>query len=116
MGKRIASVSELRRHDKYERLVAAARQHPPLATAVAHPCDETSLRGTVEAFEAGLVIPTLIGPARRVREVASRCDLDIGRFEIIDVAHSQAAASKAVELVRTGKARLLMKGSLHSDE
>ncbi len=30
--------------------------------------------------------------------------------------HSQAAADKAVELVREGKAELLMKGSLHSDE
>jgi phosphate acetyltransferase len=116
MAKKIASVSELRRHDKYERLVATARQLPPLATAVAHPCDETSLRGVVEAFDAGLVVPVLVGPARKILEVASRFGLDIGRFEIVDVAHSQAAASKAVELVHTGKARLLMKGSLHSDE
>jgi len=116
MAKKIANVSELRRHDKYERLIAVAKQHPALATAVAHPCDETSLRGVLEAFEAGLVVPILVGPTRRIEEVASRHGLDIGRFEIVDVAHSQAAASKAVELVRTGRARLLMKGSLHSDE
>ena len=30
--------------------------------------------------------------------------------------HSHAAAAKAVELVRTGEAELLMKGSLHTDE
>ena len=30
--------------------------------------------------------------------------------------HSHAAAAKAVELVRAGKAELLMKGSLHTDE
>ena len=35
---------------------------------------------------------------------------------MINVPHSHAAAEKAVELVRTGKAELLMKGSLHSDE
>jgi phosphotransacetylase len=32
------------------------------------------------------------------------------------VPHSQAAAAKAVELVRKGEAELLMKGSLHTDE
>ena len=42
--------------------------------------------------------------------------LDISRFEIVDVAHSEAAAAKAVELIREGKGDLLMKGSLHTDE
>jgi phosphate acetyltransferase len=37
-------------------------------------------------------------------------------MDIVDVPHSEAAAEKAVELVRTGRAELLMKGSLHSDE
>ena len=35
---------------------------------------------------------------------------------VIDAAHSHAAAAKAVELVREGRAELLMKGSLHTDE
>jgi len=116
MVKKSADVSELRRHDKYERLVAAAKQHSPLPTAVAHPCDETSLKGVLEASEAGLILPILVGPRQKIENVASRFELSIKQFEIIDVAHSQAAASKAVELVRLGKAQLLMKGSLHSDE
>jgi phosphate acetyltransferase len=116
MPKKIAEISEARRHDKYERLVAAAKQFAPLPTAVAHPCDETSLRGALEAFEAGMILPILIGPKQKIQDVASRFDLNIGRFELIDVGHSQAAATRAVELVRMGKARLLMKGSLHSDE
>ena len=47
-------VSELRKHEKYERLVAAAKRLPPLPAAVAHPCDETSLRGALEAAQEGL--------------------------------------------------------------
>jgi phosphate acetyltransferase len=74
------------------------------------------LRGALEAFEAGMILPILIGPKQKIQDVASRFDLNIGRFELIDVGHSQAAATRAVELVRMGKARLLMKGSLHSDE
>jgi phosphate acetyltransferase len=116
MPKKIPAISELRRHDKYERLVAAARTLSPLPTAVAHPCDETSLLGVSEAAQAGMIAPILIGPAEKMRSIATSSRLDIGGFEMIDVAHSQAAAEKAVELVRAGRAELLMKGSLHSDE
>ena len=80
------------------------------------PCDETSLRGALEAAEAGLIIPILVGPKDKIYQPRSSLVLNIERFEIIDVPHSQAAAEKAVELIRTGKAELLMKGSLHSDE
>jgi phosphate acetyltransferase len=106
----------VRKHEKYDRLIAAAQKQPPLATAVAHPCDETSLKGALEAADAKLIKPTLVGPKDRIRSVAQSFSLDLGGFEIIDVPHSQAAAEKAVELIRTGKAELLMKGSLHTDE
>ena len=103
-------------HEKYERLIAAAKALQPLATAVAHPCDETSLKGALEAAEARLISPILVGPQDKIRSVAQAFSLDLGRAEIIDVPQSHAAAEKAVELVRTGKAELLMKGSLHTDE
>ena len=105
-----------RQHEKYERLIAAAKTFPPLATAVAYPCDETSLKGAVEAAEAGLIKPILVGPKDKIRGVAQTFSLDLGGLEVIDVPHSHAAAEKAVELVRTGNAELLMKGSLHTDE
>ncbi|HEY8129722.1 MAG TPA: bifunctional enoyl-CoA hydratase/phosphate acetyltransferase, partial [Hyphomicrobium sp.] len=111
-----AAVSELHRHEKYERLISAAQRLEALPTAVAHPCDETSLRGAIEAAEAGLIIPLLIGPKDKISAVAKTLGLKIEGFELIDVPHSQAAAEKAVEIIRAGKAELLMKGSLHSDE
>jgi phosphate acetyltransferase len=111
-----SEAAELRQHQKYEYLIASTRSLPALATAVAHPCDETSLRGVIEATEAGMIVPILIGPKERIHSLAQRLAIDIGDTEIVDVAHSQAASEKAVELVRTGRAELLMKGSLHSDE
>jgi phosphate acetyltransferase len=103
-------------HEKYERLIAAAKALPPLATAVAHPCDETSLKGALEAAEAGLIKPILVGPEEKIRGVAHAFSLNLTGIEVIDVPHSQGAAEKAVTLVRSGKAELLMKGSLHTDE
>jgi len=105
-----------RRHEKYERLIAMARGTVAVSTAVAHPCDETSLRGAVEAGEAGMIAPILVGPAHKIAEVAAKAGIDIGKCEVVDAPHSHAAAAKAVEIVREGKAALLMKGSLHTDE
>jgi phosphate acetyltransferase len=103
-------------HAKYEKLIARAKEVPPSTTIVVHPCDETSLRGPVEAAEAGIIKPIFVGPAAKVKAVAQQYKLDIGKYELVDVEHSDAAAIKGVEMIRAGKAELLMKGSLHTDE
>ena len=101
---------------KYDRLISRAKSVAAARTVVAHPCDETSLRGVVEAADAGIIIPILVGPAAKINAVAREYGLDIGKFELVDAAHSEVAAAKAVELLRESKGDLLMKGSLHTDE
>jgi len=103
-------------HEKYRRLIDTAKALPPVATAVAHPCDETSLAGAVDAAKLGLIRPILVGPKAKIRAVARQLKLDIAGYELVDAPHSHAAAAKAVELVRAGKAEALMKGALHTDE
>src|SRR4051812_46352509 len=101
---------------KYEALLARCRGLEPVPTAVAHPCDATSLAGAVEAAAERLIQPILVGPEAKIREIAKANGISLGQFRIVDAPHSHAAAAKAVELVRQGEAELLMKGSLHSDE
>ena len=101
---------------KYERLVAKAKQVAAAPTIVVHPCDESSLRGPVEAAALGIIKPILVGPAARIKKVASEHGIKISDFQVIDAPHSEAAAERAVELVHEGKGELLMKGSLHTDE
>jgi phosphate acetyltransferase len=101
---------------KYDRVIARARQVAPVKTIVVHPCDETSLRGPIEAAEAGIIVPILVGPVGRISAAARAARLDISRFEIVDTPHSDAAAAKAVELIHQSRGELLMKGSLHTDE
>jgi len=105
-----------RPHEKFERLVAKAQGLQPVTTAVAHPCDEVSLEGAVQAAKMRLIVPILVGPSARIREVAGLAKLDIDGFELVDAEHSHDAAAKAVALVRSGRAEALMKGSLHTDE
>ena len=101
---------------KYELLLARCEGLEPIRTAVAHPCDASSLSAAVDAAAKGLIIPILVGPVSRIRESADKAQIDLGTIEIVDARHSHAAAATAVQLVREGKAELLMKGSLHSDE
>ncbi|HZV09753.1 MAG TPA: bifunctional enoyl-CoA hydratase/phosphate acetyltransferase, partial [Novosphingobium sp.] len=92
---------------------AAGRAVP---TAVAHPCSPAALEAALEAAEAGLIAPLLVGPEAKIRALAQQLGKDLSGFTLVDAAHSHDAAAKAVALVREGKASLLMKGSLHTDE
>lgn len=104
------------RHDGHELMLKKCEELPPVPTAVVHPCDESSLRGAVEAAEAGLIDPVLVGPEAKIRSVALANGLDISRYRIIDVPHSHASAETGVRLARTGECEAVMKGSLHTDE
>jgi len=103
-------------HEKYQRLIDTAKALPPVATAVAHPCDESSLTGALDAAKLGLIRPLLVGPKAKIEAAARKAKLDLGGVQVIDAPHSHGAAAAAVELVRAGKAEALMKGSLHTDE
>ena len=72
-------------HDHYEALIARNRDIPPIPCAVAHPCDESSLRGAVDAAVEGIIVPILVGPAAKIQGVAKEQGLDIAGFELVDV-------------------------------
>ncbi len=101
---------------KYEALLEKCSSLEAIPTAVVHPCEETALVGAIEACVKGLIKPILVGPTRKIQEIARQHGIALGDMPIIDTPHSHAAAAKAVELVRDGTVELLMKGSLHSDE
>jgi len=108
--------AEDRPHVKYDRLIARAKTMSPATTIVAYPCDETSLRGPIEAAEAGIIVPILVGPPEKIKSIAPEHGLNISRFEIVDAATPETAAATAVDLINQSKGELLMKGSLHTDE
>jgi len=101
---------------KYERLLVRCKSLEAIPTAVAYPCEKSALEGAIEAGEKGLIEPLLVGPRAKVEAIAKKAGLDLGGAQIVEAPDGPAAARKAVELVRQGKAELLMKGSLHTDE
>ncbi len=111
-----AAQVSIQSHDNFENFVERCRELPPVAVAVAHPCDESSLGAALEAASNGLIRPILVGPLGKLQSLAAQHGFDLGGVQIEDVPHSHAAAFRAVELVRLGQATALMKGSLHTDE
>jgi phosphotransacetylase/acyl dehydratase len=107
---------ELRHHDRYHQLIHRCKDLAPVLTAVAHPCDEPSLRAAVDAAEAQLIEPLLVGPEARIRAVAEVARLNIAPYRLVTVPHSHGAAAKAAAMASAGDVQALMKGSLHTDE
>jgi phosphotransacetylase len=96
------------------RLIAEAAEGPPTETAVVFPADAASLREAVVAAEAGLIHPTLIGPADVFKDLADTLTLNIRPFSVIHASSPEEAASTAVRLAREGQVKMLMKGDLHT--
>ena len=113
---RICRMDELRKHEKYDALIYRCHALAPVRTAVAHPCDESSLTGAIEAAAAKIIQPILVGPEARIRRSPPRSIWILTGLQILDQPHNNAAAERAVKLVRSGEADALMKGSLHTDE
>ena len=67
-------------HDLIDRCLSLE----PISMAVCHPCSEEALKGAVEAAEARLIAPILIGPQDRIRALAEELNIDIGPYQLID--------------------------------
>ncbi|MBO0988691.1 bifunctional enoyl-CoA hydratase/phosphate acetyltransferase [Delftia sp. SD018] len=100
-----------------QHLLDQAKAQGPIPVAVAYPCDAGSLQAAMQAAQAGLITPLLVGPEARIRAAAQAAGLDLAGASIHSTADDpRAAAAQAAALCGSGQARALMKGSLHSDE
>ncbi|MEH6577654.1 MAG: bifunctional enoyl-CoA hydratase/phosphate acetyltransferase [Amphritea sp.] len=102
--------------NQLEFFIEEAVKARPVRTAVVHPVAQNGLLGAVEAAQRGLIEPILVGPRDKILAAAEQQGLDISPYELIDVAHSHAAAEMAVEMIRDTRAETLMKGDLATAE
>ncbi len=103
-------------HDKFAAFVERVKPLRPVPTAVAHPCSDAAIQSAIEAMQEEIIAPILVGPADRIRAAAEKARVDLAGIRIVEATHSHESAEKAVALVRSGEAEVLMKGSLHTDE
>ena len=110
---------EVHLHDhgaQHRHLIALTEGLEPMRTAVVHPVDRASLLGAIEAAQANLIIPILVGPEAKIRAVTEAEGVDLSPYTLVPTEHSHAAAAKAVALARAGQVEALMQGSLNTGE
>ncbi len=100
----------------FHQFLERCKNLPAITTAVVWPMSEVALRGAVEAAQAGLIEPTLIGDGQQMKELAAKTGLDLAGYSILQADDESRAAELAVVMCRAGNAQALMKGSLHTDE
>src|SRR5262249_32096577 len=75
-----AALPQVHVHDpgvRYRQLIGLARGLEPIRTAVVHPVDRNSLRGAIDAAQANLMIPVLVGPEAKIRAAAEAEGIDL---------------------------------------
>jgi len=89
---------------------------PAIVTAVCWPLSDVAMRGAVEAAEAEIIQPILVGPEAAMQELAKKIGVSLAGYPMVEAATETKAAQLSVEMCRIGKAQAMMKGSMHTDE
>lgn len=97
-----------------DRLLEEACRHGPCPVAVACGHDAAVLEALARAEAAGLARGILVGDPGEIREALEAMPMPPREIEIAEAAGEAAAAEKAVELVRRGEARVLVKGKIQT--
>ncbi|MEM9734858.1 MAG: bifunctional enoyl-CoA hydratase/phosphate acetyltransferase [Pseudomonadota bacterium] len=99
----------------FAKLLEACSPLEPLVTAVICPEEATAMAGAMEARDAGLITPVLVGDSAKIKAVATEGGFNIEGLRIVEADTEEKAAHAGVDLVAAGQAQALMKGFIHSD-
>ncbi|MDC1340715.1 bifunctional enoyl-CoA hydratase/phosphate acetyltransferase [Oceanospirillaceae bacterium] len=97
------------------KLLKQAQALPAMTTAVVNAGSQLALESARLAFEAGIIIPVLVGDLEAIHKAAGAIGWSVDGFTLIASNGEADAAEKAVHCVHQGVAKLLMKGNLHTD-
>ncbi|HOK49131.1 MAG TPA: phosphate butyryltransferase [Sedimentibacter sp.] len=97
---------------KFDNLMKLAKNTKPKKIAVAAAQDEDVLKALKAAMEENICLPILIGNKEKIIEISQEINLDLNGIEIMETKDEAEAARKAVSMVSSGQADIVMKGLL----
>lgn len=104
-------VSEMEQIRTLDALLEYAKKVGPKKISVACAEDAEVMEAVENARKAGVANAFLVGNADKIKEVADKLGIDLANYDVIDEKGGEAAAAlKAVELVSSGQAQIVMKG------
>jgi phosphate butyryltransferase len=101
---------------KLAELVEMAQAKKKRRIAVAAAGDYDVLEALKNAEKIGIIEPVLVGIKPRIEQFAQEIGYDISKYEVIDIRDKYEAAVVAAQLVRDGKAEILMKGMVSTGQ
>lgn len=94
----------------FDEVLEIAKKRGPKKVALACAEDLDALKAINEAKKVGIVEAILVGDEEKIKANAQKENIDLSQYEIVHEADMVTASRKAVELVSTGKAHMVMKG------
>ena len=101
---------------KFEQVFEKIKSHPKKQVAVAVAHDETVLNAVIMAEERNITDYILVGDEKKILEISDETGLKIKENKIYNEPNNIRAVATAVELVKTNKADILMKGFVNTDD
>ena len=101
---------------KLAEIVDAVGDYPIKRVAVAAAADQSVIDAVRLALDANVAEATLVGDEKRIRELAEKAGVSLGKDDVVNEPAPEKAAMVAAELVSTGKADVMMKGHIHTDD
>lgn len=94
----------------FQDVLKFAGERGPKTIAVACAQDVEVLMAVNKAQELGIAEAILVGDKGKIEELCKGENIDLSKYEVVDIPDLAEASLKAVELVSSGKAHMVMKG------
>ena len=94
----------------FDEVLKIAKERGPKTIAVACAQDNDVMNAVENARVNGIAEAILVGDLEMIKKIAAEESIDLTAYEVIDIKDMAEASLKAVELVSSGKAHMVMKG------
>lgn len=94
----------------FDEILQRAKEQEKRTISVAVAQDKHVLEAVKDAKDQGLVNAILVGDLSKIEEIAKEIGMNLMDYKVIDVNDDKKAALKAVEVVSSGEADMVMKG------
>ena len=101
---------------KLEELIELAKAKPKKRLVVVYVNDQHTLEAVNDAVEAGIVEATITGERENIEKMCKDSNFDINKFNVIEQSDPIEAGLMCCDFINQGKAHLIMKGTITTDD
>lgn len=102
-------------NSKFAILQEQSSKFPAIDAVVIYPDSEEAIEGPVLASQRGYINPIFLGDKTKMLAIAEKLGIALEDYPVYDLSPHEAIL-QGVKMAKTGEAKLIMKGSMHTDE